>query len=184
MGTIATTLALVAVMNNPVGVTHPQFLEEGTNFLPTFTAIVPSMPSETSLMAVPKVSTIALTKDSKTPLFDKLLSFDPESLDGDPGIISKVEHIITAVEFVTAIPAYIPNPILMRNDEGQIGMYWDNDDAYVDISIDEDGSISLFSKVRSTEAESFISGVDIDQIDDAWMVANLGSLLTQYVQAA
>jgi len=184
MGTIATALALFAVINNPVGATHPQPVSAGPNFLPAFRAVVPSMPSETRMMAVPTASSIALAEDSKTALFDKLISFHPEYFGGDPGITSKVDHIITAVEFIAAIPAYIPNPILMRNDEGQIGMYWDNDDAYVDISIDEDSSISLFSKVRSTDAEKFISNVNIAEIDNEWMLNNLGSLLIQYVRAA
>jgi len=120
----------------------------------------------------------------KEALFAELESYAPGHPAGDPGIASSVDDIAAAISLIRALPSGIPLPVLMRNDEGRLGMYWDNDDVYVDIDIDGGGTLSLFSRMRSSGAEQFLRGVAVDQVDAAWAYLHLGALAGQYAAAA
>ena len=56
----------------------------------------------------------------------------------------------------------------MRDDEGQIGMYWDDKDLYADINIDGESKFSFFSRKRSTRQEVFLDELHPDDLNIAW----------------
>lgn len=109
------------------------------------------------------VSTVA-----KQKMFAELLTFFPGDPAGDPGIESRPEEIITAIKIIRAIPDDLPLPTLMRDDEGQIGMYWDDRDFYADINIEGESQFSFFSKKRSTKQEFFLDEVYPSELSPAW----------------
>jgi hypothetical protein len=120
----------------------------------------------------------------KDRLLKELESFVPGNPGSDPGITSVVDDISTASEFLKRLPAGIPLPTLMRSDDGQIGMYWDSEDAYLDINIDSGRTLSLFSRLRSENKETFIDSIPIAAITPRWAFENLAMLSNSHAIAA
>jgi hypothetical protein len=120
----------------------------------------------------------------KDRLIAEVQAFHPAHPGSDPGIVSDIDDIFTAAEFLTRLPAGIPLPTLMRTDDGQIGMYWDIDDIYMDINIDPGRRLSLFSKVRSEAREIFIDAIPLDAIDANWAFEHIGMLTNPRMLAA
>jgi hypothetical protein len=113
-----------------------------------------------------------------------LRSYDPSNPLGDTSITTNREHIDIAVRIVQSLPAGIPIPWVNRNDDGEVGLYWDDDDAYADIDIDADGSISFYSKLRSTGDEEFLSDVPLKDFNAGWAQKHLTLLLPKLLRAA
>jgi hypothetical protein len=113
----------------------------------------------------------------KEKLYAELIRYLPGATGSDPEIISREEEVVTCIRFIRSLPAGIPLPSLMRNSEGDIGMYWDDGEVYADINIEPKGKLSLFTKVRSSQIESFLENQDIDFIDPAWAFSNLKILV-------
>jgi hypothetical protein len=113
-----------------------------------------------------------------------LHSYDPRNPQGDTSIQSNPEHIAIAERIISSLPAGYPIPWANRNDDGEIGLYWDDDDAYADIDIDADGAISFYSKLRSTGEENFLSDIDISDLSRDWANENLSLLLRKMHRAA
>lgn len=115
----------------------------------------------------------------KDKLYAELIRYLPGATGSDPEITSREEEVVTCIRFIRSLPAGIPLPSLMRNSEGDIGMYWDDGEIYADINIEPKGKLSLFTKVRSSQIESFLENQDIDSIDSAWALSNLKVLVKQ-----
>lgn len=113
----------------------------------------------------------------KDRLLNELAMFQPGYPGGDPGIVSEAEDVRTASMFLKTFPAGVPLPVLMRSDDGQIGMYWDIDDIYIDINIDPASTLSMFSRVRSTGVEHFIEEISLNTVTADWISENIGSLI-------
>jgi hypothetical protein len=113
-----------------------------------------------------------------------LRSYHPENPKGDSSITTNPEHIALAERIVNSLPAGYPIPWANRNDDGEVGLYWDDNDAYADIDIDAEGSISFFSKLRSTGEEDFVSDIDIFDLNRDWANKHLSLLLRKMPRAA
>jgi hypothetical protein len=106
-------------------------------------------------------------------IFSELMSYMPGA--GDPGIESSVEDIVTAIKIIRAIPDDFPLPTLMRDDQGQIGMYWDDRNLYIDINIEENAMFSFFSRSRATKNEIFFDDLKLSMLDRSWFNAQFGT---------
>lgn len=106
-----------------------------------------------------------------------LRNYHPENPLGDVSITSNPDHIEMAKQIVLALPAGFPIPWANRNDDGEIGLYWDDNDAYADIDIDSEGGISFYSKLRSTGEEDFVEAVALEDFDQKWISDHLSLLL-------
>lgn len=120
----------------------------------------------------------------KEILIKEINAYKPDYPGSDPGIVSNIDDIETALSFIQKLPSGIALPVLMRSDDGQIGMYWDNDNAYIDINIDPGSTLSLFSRARSTGKETFIDNIPISAIDAHWAFEHLGLLTKPHTLAA
>lgn len=83
---------------------------------------------------------------------------------------------ITAL--VQALVVYTTEPILMHNGDGELGVYWDNDEDYADIEVNGDfDSYSLFMKQRGIKRkptnETFIDSFRVEEITGMWVTAYL-----------
>lgn len=148
------------------------------------TPLVLRMPVPTSILVAPTAAKPQPFATLKDRLLVELQSFVPGHPKGDPGIVSNEDDIRTASDFIKILPGGIPLPTLMRNDDGHIGMYWDNDDAYIDINIDHGSTLSLFSRIRSTGEETFIPSIPLASTTPDWAFENLAALVHKHAVAA
>jgi hypothetical protein len=106
-----------------------------------------------------------------------LRSYHPGNPLGDTSISSNPDHIEVAEQIIQSLPAGFPIPWVNRNDDGEVGLYWDDNDAYADIDIDVEGKISFYSKLRSTGEEQFISEITPEEFTAKWAHQHLALLL-------
>jgi hypothetical protein len=113
-----------------------------------------------------------------------LKSYHPDNPLGDTTIRTNPDHIAIAVQIVQSMPSGIPIPWVNRNDDGEVGLYWDDNDAYADVDIDSEGIISFYSKLRSTGEEEFLSEIAPSEFTSAWAYQHLAILLHKMPRAA
>ncbi len=84
-------------------------------------------------------------------------------------IASPMDNII-AWRFAKALNFHgIPLPELMFNDDGEVGMYWDNNIHYRDIDVGQDGTVSLYGRDRDTKAEQWCEKIAVGDITGDWV---------------
>lgn len=145
--------------------------------------LVLSIPAPTNLLVAPAAAPTAFVT-LKDRLLKELEQFSPNAANSDPGLISSTEDISAAAEILRILPAGLPLPTLMRNDDGQIGMYWDNDQAYADINIEPGRTLSLFSRSRLSGKETFIDTISLASFTPSWAFENLSLLIGDNLAAA
>lgn len=96
--------------------------------------------------------------------------------DGPDSVKPTSADIDKAIEFVNSMPPVLPLPRAMLSRDGTVGLYWDDSIVFVDIQIEPNDMISIFSKNRSTGKESF-DELKITSIDKNWYLNKLYSLL-------
>lgn len=112
----------------------------------------------------------------KLALISKLWTFVDESVDQE-NVDVRLRDIDLAYKIICAIPDDIQLPTLMYDEDGKLGMYWNRKDPYADLEIDEDGSVSFFSKVRSTGWEEYHEGINPAEITADWAHKHLSLML-------
>jgi hypothetical protein len=146
-------------------------------------SLVQAIPAPTNFLVAPALSAAPLMT-LKDRLLKEVEQFSPTAPHSDPAIISHLDDIAAAKTILKALPAGLPLPTLMRNDDGQIGMYWDSDDAYADINIEPGQSFSFFSRSRSSGQERFIDSIPANTFTSEWAFHNLGLLVEEHLAAA
>lgn len=138
--------------------------------------------SSTQQLVAPNIGLASLLT-LKDEMYAELNMYRPSG--STSSIASTDDNVDGAIKFIEALPVGIPLPTLMRSDECEIGFFWDNEVAYVDINIEADGKMSLFSRIRSSDKETFIEDIKIEEIDFIWAYKNLPVLSSSnYVLAA
>lgn len=137
----------------------------------------PLIKTSTAQTVSPTETSSAQVQSGKEILYRQLATYLPGHKAADPTIISKSEDIFVALQFIRMLPSYVTLPTLMRNEDGEIGMYWDDNDVYVDINIDENSTLSLYSRIRSSGAETFIDEVHVDELTAQWAQENIERLI-------
>jgi len=169
-----TTMMLVSAFSLAVAGTQRPKWENGFNPTTSNSTLLISPPAAPSsqMALVQEQPVISLTP--KERIFGQLMSYIPDGTE-DPDIepVSQIEHILVANQFLRLLPGSFPLPTLMRNDEGEIGMYWDNDDAYIDMDIKSENTFSLYVRVRSTKFKEFIEDISIEDVNANWFAENL-----------
>lgn len=164
------TMILVASMFAGAASTRVQFFSNESSSTPQTSLLEPI---STAHRIVPTETKIAVTSNPKEALYEQLATFLPGHKAARSAITSKMDDVLIALRFVKAIPGYLPLPVLMRNDDGEIGMYWDDGDLYIDIDIDANATLSIFSKTRSTQKRNFVDDIDITSVNSRWIEEHL-----------
>lgn len=87
----------------------------------------------------------------------------PKGWDGVESEGAKWADIQLASSLLQHLPAGIPLPKPMLSASGEIGFYWNSDHAFIDAMIDEDGTFSIFAKVRGEQSEErFFEGLRLE----------------------
>jgi hypothetical protein len=67
----------------------------------------------------------------------------------------------------------VRSPILMQNDDGEVGFYWDDDRFYFDGEVDEDGTVSIYGKDREAlkvpNQEKWVDKLTIEMVTAEWV---------------
>lgn len=169
-----TTMLLVSAFSLAVAGTQRPKWEDGFNPAASNSTLLISPPAAPNSQLAIVQEQPALSLTPKERLFGQLMSYIPDGTE-DPTIepVSEIEHILVANQFLRLLPGSFPLPTLMRNDEGEIGMYWDNDDTYIDMDIKSGNTFSLYVRVRSTKFKEFNQEISIEDVNADWFAKNL-----------
>jgi hypothetical protein len=94
--------------------------------------------------------------------------------DGEGSRGAKWNDVKFAVSILQRLPAGVPLPKAMLSSSGEIGFYWNSKNAFVDLMIEENGTFSLFAKLRGDHPqERFVDGLQLRSDDMMQMAACL-----------
>ena len=168
-GTIGalTTIAAIAVGN---ALTRPPSKAEGWSTwsrpISTLLGCEVSIASSDGpdWLAVVKASTEAdglIMPDTSISQVDyiraELLSYGTleDGWGGDNSVAPAQSHIQAAIELFQSLPAGVPLPRPMISDDGEIGLYWNNEQWLADAVIEDEGHFSLFVRSRFARGQEF-----------------------------
>lgn len=182
------TMTLVAAVTLAASTHRPKWEEQLQVEQPPTVFFMPKQEATSVPLIDRRATGLAVSKAAnsvKDKLFQELMTFIPVG-DEDPSMepVSAVEDVLAANEFLRKLPGSISLPTLMRNDSGDIGMYWDNDAVYIDVDIETSSTVSLYVRNLATNEQSIVEDVSIDQISTDWFEANIGKLLKPVTSAA
>lgn len=87
------------------------------------------------------------------PVFTELLGYKSfvDGWDGEGSVAPSSQDVHEAIAFVEMLRPYLPLPGAMLSSEGQVGLYWNTPNAYVDINFEDNGTISIYARNRETQ---------------------------------
>ncbi len=80
-----------------------------------------------------------------------------------------------ALRSIDAIPARLPLPRPMLSPNGELGLYWDLDGGYAELSVETNGQMSFFSR-KANGQEIFDADMAISNLNDIWFWKSIGEL--------
>lgn len=95
--------------------------------------------------------------------------------DGPDSVLPSSCSMETALRLIDCFPAQLPLPRPMLSFDGELGLYWDLEHGYAELSIELDGEISFFSRTTLGE-ERFEEDIPLSSFDYSWFWRELGHL--------
>lgn len=113
--------------------------------------------------------------DRKDMLIKQILSYAllDKGWDGEGSLKPNQEAIEYAQAFIEMLPSGIPLPTPMLASDGEIGFYWDTESAYADLHLENQGTISLYSRQRYGALEENYTELVQADINPNWLLENL-----------
>jgi hypothetical protein len=100
-----------------------------------------------------------------------------EGWDGPETKLPVSSHIDDAIFFLNHLPAGIPLPTPMLSSSGEVGLYWNRENAFSDIVFEGDGRFSLFVRhKKAPHQERFVEDVLLSNIGPEWLIEQLPPL--------
>lgn len=103
--------------------------------------------------------------------------------DGPDSVGPSAEAMTKMLTLIDAVPARLPLPRPMLSRNGELGLYWDLDGGYAELSIEVDGHISFFSR-NMMGAEYFDEGLAVEIFNQNWFWGAIGHLDAPLLVAA
>lgn|GEM_PF-5208561 len=103
--------------------------------------------------------------------------------DGEGSCAPYIASISASLNFLEMLPGGLPLPKPMVSSDGEIGFYWDLAQGFADISFDERGAASFFSRTHRGE-ESYQENIRLESLSSNWMFGNIGVLDKELLLAA
>lgn len=109
-----------------------------------------------------EICSIADDVSLSEPVFAELLSYKDfrAGWDGEDSVAPSASDVDSAIEFVQMLRLILPLPGAMLDPNGEVGLYWNTDRSYADITFDRDGTISIYLRDRMTGMESFLDALN------------------------
>jgi len=103
--------------------------------------------------------------------------------DGSGSLGPSAESLTAARQFLAAFAGGLPLPVPMLSPSGEVGFYWDERGGYADISFDQGGSGSFFSRTEGGD-EIYEEGLTSQRFTRDWLFAHLGEICAPQALAA
>jgi hypothetical protein len=88
-----------------------------------------------------------------------------------------------ALTFIDSLPSRLPLPRPMLSANGELGLYWDLDGGYAELSFETNGQISFFSRTLNGQ-EKFLDTVSLLLLDNKWLWDSVGKFDAPLLVAA
>ncbi|RJF98993.1 hypothetical protein D3871_11095 [Noviherbaspirillum saxi] len=141
-----------------------------------FDTAAPEATYEPPLSAIETSNTYVVATGDVLSQLSSFAKLEP-GWDGADSVVPASQDIEAALDFVLSMPPVLPLPKAMLSASGELGLYWDDNDIYIDIAFEPEGKISIYSKIRSTGKEKFYDSIDTTSINSNWYFDTLGDLL-------
>ncbi len=86
------------------------------------------------------------------------------------------EDVLAAYAFIKKIVTEfrVKPPTLMFGDDGSVGMYWDDDEYYVDVEVERGvGILTIYTRARTVTTAQRFSTFKTEDIDQKWVDVHL-----------
>ena len=86
------------------------------------------------------------------------------------------EDVLAAYAFIKKIVTEfrVKPPALMFGDDGSVGMYWDDDEYYVDVEVERCvGILTIYTRARTVTTAQHFSTFKTEDIDQKWVDVHL-----------
>ena len=86
------------------------------------------------------------------------------------------EDVLAAYAFIKKIVTEfrVKPPTLMFGDDGSVGMYWDDDEYYVDVEVERGvGILTIYTRGRTVTTAQRFSTFKTEDIDQKWVDVHL-----------
>lgn len=95
--------------------------------------------------------------DMRGGVINRLLSWAElnDGWDGEDSIAPTRASILKAIDLIKLAPADVPLPKPMLSPSGEVGLYWDLSDRYVDLEFSDSGLFSLYFRQKKEKLERF-----------------------------
>lgn len=82
--------------------------------------------------------------------------------DGDDSLKPTADSIKNAMSYIEELyNIKAPLPKSMLNAQGEVGLYWDNQNTYIDIHFEANNLISIYARSKQTQEECFFDEIGI-----------------------
>jgi len=91
-----------------------------------------------------------------------------------------------ALQFLKAVPQYLPAPKAAKSDTGMITLFWDIEGFYADIEFNGDGKFSVFTRNRSGDStvDDVLDGHPLEQAASKWLTNYMSPLFPALSEVA
>ncbi|MGC5830110.1 hypothetical protein LDP08_06020 [Ralstonia pseudosolanacearum] len=93
--------------------------------------------------------------------------------DGNDGRAATWGDIADAITFLDRLPAGFSIPTPMLASSGEVGLYWDATDFYADAAFEGEGTISLFTKHKTTGEKHLTKVEKLQDLTKDWFADHL-----------
>jgi len=105
--------------------------------------------------------------DARGKLLERIASWKTlqAGWDGEQSEAPINSAINLASLFIDTLPRDVSLPKAMLSSSGEIGLYWDTSDIYIDLEFDSDTTFSAYVRNRHTGYESFVDNLSLSSSD-------------------
>lgn len=86
--------------------------------------------------------------------------------DGENSVPPTETTVEYAKVLIDHLPPGVPYPNPMLNPSGEVGFFWDNSSGYIDIEIEPEGHITVYSREKTGALKEDFQEFDIQQFQD------------------
>lgn len=115
--------------------------------------------------------------DARGKLLERLGSWKslPDGWDGELSIAPINGALNLAALFIDALPRDVSLPKAMLSSSGEIGLYWDTTETYIDLEFGSDTHFSAYFRDRVTGKERFVENLSMRSDDLEQFYKDIGS---------
>ncbi len=133
--------------------------------------------SEVSKHALIYQPATKIEQDYRAKLLSKLHAWKqlPDGWDGEQSLSPEITQIDLAATLINLLPADVLLPKPMLSSSGEVGLYWDTHEKYVDLEFNSNHVLSAYLRDKQSGRETFVDNLSLNDADLDSIFAMLGS---------